>query len=192
MILRLIAILAATTCTIAAAQAAPCTLIPNDTSQRCSSTAQSRQILMDKFSEPTSDSIALYRGGHLSVIEPNSNDDEGVKILRPYQKSEAACSGSIGLIPDFGENARRYEVCLSDLDGEEGLDVAAAFNRISRAVDRTCRANGAGTYPALKFCRRDTLYRAVMDTSLPELTAHYVAETGRSVPRIEVDPAKTY
>lgn len=192
MILRSIALAGAAVCTLASAHAGPCTLIPDDSSQRCQSTAQHRTIVLSDLAEPSAEGITLYQGGRATIIEPKTSDDTAVQIIYPHRMAQGSCSGGIGLIPDFSENARRYEVCLSDLDGDDGLDVAAAFKRISRAVDRTCRANGAGTYPALKFCRRDTLYRAIIDTSLPALTAHYVTETGRSVPRIEVDPAKTY
>lgn len=192
MILRSIAILGAAALTTATAHAAPCTLTPGDTSTTCKSTSQQRLITLTDTSNQGEDGIKLYRGGHSVLIQPEMPEEGEVRLVALLKGGKSSCTGGTDIIPDFGFNTKRYEVCLTDLESEEGLDVAAAYERINTAVNRTCRANGAITYPASKFCRRDTLYRAIIDTQRPALTAYYTAKTGRVVPRVEIDPAKTY
>ncbi len=169
------------------AGAAPCILETGESSATCSGQAQQKIIKI------------APRAEGVSVISPFASDyTPAINILTPNPQDSATtpseCRTKIRRVRDFDSALQtpRYEVCLDDLRSDEGLEIEAAYKRLRRAASRTCRINSYTAFQAFKYCRRDTLYRAILDTQTPALTAYYAAKTKQFVPRVEIDPAKTY
>jgi len=170
------------------ASTTPCNLETTGDATACSMISQQKVIKLGDIE--TTEGITIYRP-YSGAVSPAATD--GLRTFKPYDAAYASdCRRSIRRVPDYGRNAIRYEVCLSDIEGEDGLDVEQAYARIKRTARRVCRLNGATSADARKFCLRDTLYRAVIDTQRPALTVYYTAQTRRYTPRVEIDPAKTY
>ncbi len=170
------------------ASATPCSLEVSDDATACSTISQQKVIRLGDIE--TTEGVTIYRP-YSGATSPAATD--GLRTFKPYAAAYASdCRRSIRRVPDYGRNTIRYEVCLTDLDSEDGLDVEQAYARIKRTARRVCRLNGATSADARKFCLRDTLYRAVIDAQRPALTVYYTAQTRRYTPRVEVNPAKTY
>ena len=170
------------------ATATPCNLEVSENTPDCSPVSQQKVIKLGDIE--TTKGVTIYRPYSGAT---SSAAADGLRIFKPYDAAFAGdCRRSIRRVPDFGRNVIRYEVCLSDIEGDDELAIEQAYTRIKRTARRVCRLNGAISADARKFCLRDTLYRAVLDAQSPELTAYFTTQTHRYTPRVEVDPAKTY
>ena len=130
--------------------------------------------------------------GQVRSISPRR--DAGVTVLRPGASASRACRKTAHRIPDYDNPAQsiRYELCISPLAGASDAEIAESYAAITRTVNRVCRRNGIVSAKPRRYCVRDTLYRAVVDVNSPALNAFYTAKTGRTIPRVELDPARAY
>lgn len=103
-----------------------------------------------------------------------------------------ACPRAIREMTNDGDGPVRYEICLDRLEGGPDGAIQSAYRRIERAVDRVCFNNVSDDPEAQRLCVRDTLYRTVLDAQWPALTSYYTKRTGRTTPRAEVNPAKSF
>lgn len=101
----------------------------------------------------------------------------------------ATCDDAYTRLPDTRDGRRRYEVCYGDLTPVTGATADDIYARISNAARKACRG-GSSLFGADRSCRRDAIYRAVVDVNLPALDEYYRGKTGRYVPRVTVGPLR--
>lgn len=97
----------------------------------------------------------------------------------------ATCDEAYTRLNDTRDGRKRYEVCYADLTPVTGATADDIYGRISTAARKACRG-GSSLFGNDRKCRRDAIYRAVMDVNLPALDSYYAKKTGRYVPRVTV------
>ena len=101
----------------------------------------------------------------------------------------ATCDAAYTRLNDTRDGRKRYEVCYADLTPVTLATADDIYGRISSAARKACRG-GSSLFGNNRSCRRDAIYRAVVDVNLPALDSYYTNKTGRYVPRVTVGPLR--
>lgn len=104
-------------------------------------------------------------------------------VMRP------TCDQAYTRLNDTRDGRKRYEVCYADLTPVTIATADNIYDRISSAARKACRG-GTSLFGNDRSCRRDAIYRAVVDVNLPALDSYYANKTGRHVPRVTVGPLR--
>jgi len=97
----------------------------------------------------------------------------------------ATCNEAYTRLNDTRDGRKRYEVCYADLTPVTVATADDIYSRISSAARKACRG-GTSLFGNNRSCRRDAIYRAVVDVNLPALDSYYAKKSGRYVPRVTV------
>ena len=109
---------------------------------------------------------------------------------QPARIARPTCAKTIRKLADTPDGRSQYEVCYADLAPKIPISADLIYGRIKRAARRACRDGGLSIAFANHRCRKDAIYRAVLDANLPSLDNYYVTKTGRYVPRVIVGPLR--
>lgn len=101
----------------------------------------------------------------------------------------ATCDEAYTRLNDASDGRKRYEVCYADLTPVTVATADDIYDRISSAARKACRG-GTSLFGNDRSCRRDAIYRAVVDVNLPALDSYYANKSGRYVPRVTVGPLR--
>jgi len=110
-------------------------------------------------------------------------------------RGSGVCKKKIKRIPTRGD-ITAYEVCYEDLVPVYGKRTKKLYHRIEHASEKACGFDNhsfvSRWYSRRSDCVGDSVYRAVMETGIPELRQYYFAKTGKGVPRATVGPLRRY
>jgi UrcA family protein len=99
------------------------------------------------------------------------------------------CDEAYTRLNDTRDGRKRYEVCYADLTPVTIATADDIYGRIADAARKACRG-GSSLFSMDRSCRRDAIYRAVVDVNLPALDSYYANKSGRYVPRVTVGPLR--